>query len=42
MQQGYLNIPPEVTTVWADTGYGLVQDKGEVARGRACTTTSPC
>lgn len=31
--QGYLTIPPEVTTVWADTGYGLVQDKGQVRKG---------
>ena len=31
--KGYLTIPPEVTTVWADTGYGLVQDKGMVAKG---------
>ncbi|HWY63793.1 MAG TPA: glycosyl hydrolase 115 family protein, partial [Rhizomicrobium sp.] len=34
VQQGYLKIPPEVTTVWADTGYGLVQDKGQVAHGQ--------
>jgi len=33
VQQGYLKIPSEVTTVWADTGYGLVQDKGQVAKG---------
>ncbi len=33
MQEGYLKIPPEVTTVWADTGYGLMQDKGEVRAG---------
>jgi hypothetical protein len=33
VQQGYLKIPPEVTTVWADTGYGVVQDKGLVAKG---------
>jgi hypothetical protein len=32
--QGYLTIPSEVTTVWADTGYGLVQDKGEVSKGQ--------
>jgi len=32
-QQGYLKIPPEVTTVWADTGYGLIQDKGHVGKG---------
>jgi hypothetical protein len=34
VQQGYLKIPPEVTTVWADTGYGLVQDKGLVSKGQ--------
>ena len=34
VQQGYLKIPAEVTTVWADTGYGLVQDKGQVASGQ--------
>ena len=28
MQQGYLKIPPEVATVWPDTGYGYLQDKG--------------
>jgi hypothetical protein len=33
VQQGYLKIPSEVTTVWADTGYGLIQDKGHVAKG---------
>jgi hypothetical protein len=32
--QGLLSIPPEVTTVWADTGYGLIQDKGLVAKGQ--------
>jgi len=33
-KEGYLNIPPEVTTVWADTGYGLVKDGGEVSKGQ--------
>ncbi len=33
VQKGHLTIPPEVTTVWADTGYGLIQDKGLVAKG---------
>ncbi len=33
MKEGYLRIPPEVTLVWADTGYGDMQDGGEVARG---------
>ncbi len=34
VQEGYLTIPPEVTTVWADDGYGNIQDKGEVAVGQ--------
>ena len=34
VQQGYLKIPAEVTMVWADTGYGLIQDKGQVASGQ--------
>jgi len=33
-RQGDLTIPPEVTRVWADTGYGYLQDKGEVAAGQ--------
>lgn len=33
-KEGYLTIPPEVTTVWADRGYGLVQDGGEVQKGQ--------
>ncbi|MGA8161636.1 MAG: glycosyl hydrolase 115 family protein [Acidobacteriaceae bacterium] len=32
-QAGYLQIPPEVTTVWADDGSGYIQDKGEVKAG---------
>ncbi len=32
-QEGYLSIPPEVTTVWADNGYGYLGDKGEVKSG---------
>ena len=31
---GLLTIPPEVGMVWADTGYGLEQDKGAVAKGQ--------
>jgi len=31
MREGYLHVPPEVTLVWADTGYGDMQDDGEVA-----------
>ncbi len=34
MQEGYLKIPPEVTLVWADTGYGDLQDDGKVAAGQ--------
>src|ERR1700733_14504669 len=34
MQQGYLKIPPEVSLVWADTGYGDMQDGGKVAAGQ--------
>lgn len=34
MQEGYLKIPPEVSLVWADTGYGDLQDGGKVASGQ--------
>ncbi|HEY2473036.1 MAG TPA: glycosyl hydrolase 115 family protein [Terracidiphilus sp.] len=34
MQKGYLHIPPEVTLVWADTGYGDMQDGGKVGAGQ--------
>ena len=34
VQAGYLKIPPEVGTVWADTGYGYLQDKGLVSKGQ--------
>ncbi len=34
MQEGYLKIPPEVSLVWADTGYGDMQDGGKVAAGQ--------
>ena len=30
MQEGLLQIPPEVSLVWADTGYGDMQDGGKV------------
>ncbi len=33
-QEGYLKIPPEVTLVWADTGYGDPQDNGLVKAGQ--------
>jgi len=34
MQKGILQIPPEVTLVWADIGYGDMQDGGKVAAGQ--------
>ncbi len=34
VQQGYLKIPPEVITTWADLGYGYLQDRGQVASGQ--------
>ena len=34
MQEGYLKIPPEVTLVWADTGYGDMQDGAKAAAGQ--------
>jgi hypothetical protein len=34
MQEGLLKIPPEVSLVWADTGYGDMQDDGKVAAGQ--------
>jgi hypothetical protein len=34
MQKGYLKIPPDVTLVWADTGYGDMRDGGHVATGQ--------
>ncbi len=34
VQQGDLKIPSEVSTVWADDGYGYLQDHGEVATGQ--------
>ncbi|HEU5352068.1 MAG TPA: glycosyl hydrolase 115 family protein [Terracidiphilus sp.] len=33
-REGYLKIPPEVTEVWPDTGYGDLQDHGEVRAGQ--------
>jgi hypothetical protein len=33
-REGDLTIPPEVSLVWADTGYGDMQDGGEVAAGQ--------
>ena len=34
MQEGYLKIPHEATLVWADPGYGDMQDGGKVAAGQ--------
>ncbi|HZQ52654.1 MAG TPA: glycosyl hydrolase 115 family protein [Bryobacteraceae bacterium] len=34
VQQGDLKIPAGVSTVWADDGYGYLQDHGEVAAGQ--------
>ena len=34
VQDGYLKIPPEVATVWADTGYGHLRDKDLVTAGQ--------
>ena len=34
MQEGFLHIPPEVSLVWADTGYGDMQDDGKVSAGQ--------
>jgi hypothetical protein len=34
VKEGYLKIPPEVIPVWADTGYGYLQDNGQVAAGQ--------
>jgi Glycosyl hydrolase family 115/Glycosyl hydrolase family 67 N-terminus len=34
MREGYLKIPPEVMLVWADTGYGDMQDDAKVAAGQ--------
>jgi Ni/Co efflux regulator RcnB len=33
-QEGYLKIPREVSLVWADTGYGDMQDGGKVGPGQ--------
>ena len=34
MHEGYLKVPPEVTLVWADAGYGYMLDGGQVAAGQ--------
>lgn len=34
MREGVLKIPPEVITVWSDTGYGHLQDHGELHKGQ--------
>jgi hypothetical protein len=39
MRDGLLKLPPEVTLVWADNGAGLLQDGGQISRGRGSTIT---
>ncbi len=34
VQQGLLKIPSGVSTVWADDGYGYIQDHGDVTAGQ--------
>ena len=34
VQHGELKIPSEVTTIWADDGYGYLQDNGQVIAGQ--------
>ncbi len=34
VQEGHLKIPPDAALVWADTGYGDMQDGGKVAAGQ--------
>jgi hypothetical protein len=34
VEQGDLKIPPEVSAVWADDGYGYLQDHGAVSAGQ--------
>ena len=34
MRQGDLVIPPDVITVWADTGYGYLRDEGQARAGQ--------
>lgn len=34
MRQGDLIIPPDVITVWADSGYGYIGDEGQVRAGQ--------
>ena len=34
VRQGDLRIPPEVSAVWADGGYGYLQDHGQVTAGQ--------
>jgi Glycosyl hydrolase family 115 len=34
VEQGDLKIPPEVSIVWADDGYGYLQDHGKVSVGQ--------
>jgi hypothetical protein len=34
MKAGYVKVPPEVITVWADEGWGLIKDGGNVREGQ--------
>jgi hypothetical protein len=34
VHDGYLSIPPEVNIVWADDGFGYLQDRGQAAAGQ--------
>jgi hypothetical protein len=34
MKSGYVKVPPEVITVWADEGWGLIKDGGNVREGQ--------
>ncbi|HEX5228958.1 MAG TPA: glycosyl hydrolase 115 family protein, partial [Bryobacteraceae bacterium] len=34
VRDGYLTIPSEVNTVWADDGFGYLQDRGQVTAGQ--------
>jgi hypothetical protein len=34
MRQGFLKIPPDVITVWADSGYGYMGDDGQAGPGQ--------
>ncbi len=33
IQEGLLNVPDQVTTVWADGGWGIIRDNGKMGHG---------